>query len=1619
MSNAGQAVFNQVIADYRNALKEYRKDAESFFLGDLLSMDMEQTIKVGDKKVTASSNSKKAQSVVTQCPLSGTLRLVHLFESVRFIPIGNTPYRVEAGKMVRGRFVSESVVKEGTLDAKGIAEVGKLVPGKSYRVTFYPNVKKADLDGLFASYAPVQQDLIAWLTKEWGSEHKAAWARYTMNGSGFGAHSLAAASGIGKALVGVWDDLKTIYDLLADPVGNAKKLAEFGVDAAAMARAGASEMEAAMLVLQDEALLYLYAYALVSWVKLLPPDEQTEFGAQVIASVLIDVIIGVVLTGGAGLAVRYGAKAATVARKSDRVTRLVSALVSLSKKHNLAQHAQSAKKVLVAGAARLNPAKKADLKLVDGGATTEVVQGTAAKRRFEAHTEIKQVNNTPDASKQGRTPSDQPHQPEAQTCTNGCPVSMVTGEELLALEDAQLPGMLPFTFGRLYRTSAVALDCGMGAGWSHSLAHRLERHGETLIWWDDESLAIELPLPSGSMPMVTNRLAAAAVYLGDSDDEVILAKAGSPLLHFRWQGNEGRLTALSDAYGNRLTVRADEQGRPSWLENEGGLALRLVYQGERLCALELQQFDGLHWQPQSILQRYHYDEFGRLAAAENGVGEQERYRYRPDGVILERTLAGGASFFWEWEGEGSQARATRHWSDVARFDVSYGWDDDKGEVTVANTDGSLEVYRHDSNARLVRQQDPDGAITEFDYNGQGQKVLSRDALGGETRYHYDDAWLLSLEIAPDGSETAYSYWDGRVRKVVQGEREWRFERNEQGDVTARVDPLGRQTRYGYTAQGKLSWVAQPDGSRIELGWNRLGQLIEEKGADGGLTRWRYDERGRQILRRDPRGAITRYEWDGADRLLAVHLPGGGTRRFEYNPYGKVTAEWDELGRETRYEYHDRLHLLSRRINPDGSALKYRYDNAKMFLSEIENEHGEQHRIQYYPNGLVAQETGFDGRTIAYRYDLNGHLCEKVEYGKEEAELVTRYERDAMGRLLSKQLPDGREIQFAYDAYGQLIRVDDGAWPLAFEYDKGGNLTAEHQGWASSYFQHDAMGQLAHWRLPDGNRLDYQYQDGDLWGVDLNGSELTRHQIAAGLEMRRRQGALTQQYEYDEQGRLSALRLQRGQQVARERRYGYDRSGNLLKVDDSALVTAGNPRGEQHYRYDPLDRLLEVRGELTERFMHDPAGNLLSQTQGTSFEAARTQGNRLLFSGDRHFDYDEFGRLAAERRGKGQRLLTRYEYDCQHQLIGAELPDGRRVRYDYDAFGRRIRKTVTSGADEQVTEFLWQANNLIAESRSDGAYRSFIYEPGSFKPLVQLEGEGEQAEVYHYQLDHLGTPLALTHHDGHTAWQVRYRAYGNVWKQELAEVETPLRFQGQYYDAETGLHYNRHRYYQPDTGRFITPDPIGLAGGLNNYQYTPNPTGWVDPLGLSNVPGQCPDNSDVVQQKHQEGMEAPPSVGASKPDFYVGPSGPASTLPSTGYRYMRYLNDDGSVNRFAQKAMDTGEVRLSYFGFDKFDTGEQVTEAFQIKAPKHVTSSDTTGSWSDGRLRIKFDTLQLFDESGKLKVKVPNSHGGEGPDLEPFTEAYPQYGKGGARQLVPNDGEDIFIKVDEIDILPGE
>ncbi|NVZ95738.1 RHS domain-containing protein, partial [Pseudomonas sp. D6002] len=219
---------------------------------------------------------------------------------------------------------------------------------------------------------------------------------------------------------------------------------------------------------------------------------------------------------------------------------------------------------------------------------------------------------------------------------------------------------------------------------------------------------------------------------------------------------------------------------------------------------------------------------------------------------------------------------------------------------------------------------------------------------------------------------------------------------------------------------------------------------------------------------------------------------------------------------------------------------------------------------------------------------------------------------------------------------------------------------------------------------------------------------------------------------------------------------------------------------------------------------------------------------------------------------------------------------------------------------QTTEFFWQGEKLIAEHNADH-HQSYLYEPNSFRPLALLKGYGpEDAKPFHYQLDHLGTPQELTAPDGEIVWSAHYRAYGQIAKLDVNTVTNLLRFQGQYFDPESGLHYNRHRYYNPDIGRYLTPDPVKLAGGLNGYLYVPNPTGWVDPLGLNTCPG-----GDGCKPTHR--AEDPTSKAKVNEGDVEPPKGFDSKLSRNGA--LRRAKEIGGIPRSAQPiAVERDKIR---------------------------------------------------------------------------------------------------------------
>ncbi len=427
------------------------------------------------------------------------------------------------------------------------------------------------------------------------------------------------------------------------------------------------------------------------------------------------------------------------------------------------------------------------------------------------------IDSIDDSPRVSKNPNGQAITSAEQTVTDGCRVSMVTGEALLMLTEGELPGVLPFAWKRVYRSSAVDLDCGVGFGWSHALAHRLAVVGDSLVWTDHENRSSTFALPSIARPAIRNSLAEAAICLGASPDELIVTQAARRY-HFR----DTLLTSISDAYDNRLHISRDATGHIQRLSNQAGQALLLRYEQAHIVAVDYQTFDAQSplsdaWITRQTLVSYRYDAHQRLVEATNAAGQSERYRYDAQQVMLQRSSAAGASFFWAWQRVGKAARCVRHWASGSQMDTHYAWDD-RGGVTLLRADGRRQVYVHDPRARLVQRIDAHGAQYFMSYDKQGRLTVEQDPLGAVTAYQYDQAGRLIWLFPGEDEPISYEYANGFLHLVRRGHAVWIFQRNKQGDITRKTDPDGNVTVYRYDTRGLLTEVRYPDGhlTRLDL-----------------------------------------------------------------------------------------------------------------------------------------------------------------------------------------------------------------------------------------------------------------------------------------------------------------------------------------------------------------------------------------------------------------------------------------------------------------------------------------------------------------------------------------------------------------------------------------------------------------------------------------------------------------------------------------------------------------------------------------------------------------------------------------------------------------------------------
>ena len=345
--------------------------------------------------------------------------------------------------------------------------------------------------------------------------------------------------------------------------------------------------------------------------------------------------------------------------------------------------------------------------------------------------------------------------------------------------------------------------------------------------------------------------------------------------------------------------------------------------------------------------------------------------------------------------------------------------------------------------------------------------------------------------------------------------------------------------------------------------------------------------------------------------------------------------------------------------------------------------------------------------------------------------------------------------------------------------------------------------------------------------------------------------------------MDGLPLKRTNALGHTFAYAYDKAGNLIQSADQRS-------GVLHYVYDKIGRIQEARNSQTgrsETFAFDPAHNILDiptstpspvgegkttapisddpKTQGRLKSPANpnpVSGNRLKEYNGIEYTYDALGNLIYRQLPNGENQY--YQYDLENQLVRAEIkkPAGNTEiwTYAYDPFGRRLSKErqdklAWTSTDPKRTHFVWDGSRLLQEYTYKGCYTYIYTDQDSYEPLAQIFDNAKDGKQYlaYFHTDQVGIPREMTDIHGNLLWYGEYTAWGRLKKdgRVYKDAHQPFRLQNQYYDEETGLHYNLFRYYEPEAGRFVNQDPIGLLGGENLYWFAPNINIWTDTLGL--------------------------------------------------------------------------------------------------------------------------------------------------------------------------------------------
>jgi RHS repeat-associated protein len=969
------------------------------------------------------------------------------------------------------------------------------------------------------------------------------------------------------------------------------------------------------------------------------------------------------------------------------------------------------------------------------------------------------------------------HARKARKGHNGCkgnaghPVDLVTGAQLDTFLDARAGEGL-FCWQRHYSTARARQDGPVGLGFRHSYQHQLRLSPQAVRYERPDGATIDfLPLEPG-------------------EDEAVqgyhLRRLDRMHFELRHRNQEIRFEVVDGREALPTTIREGQRaiklffsGRRLVKIVEGETSYLLAYDGGKI--VELIKSVGDRSRP---LCAYTYSAVGCLTGSRHGEGGEHRYEYDERRLMTRMRDPRGYEFWWKYD---QHERCVETAGQDGLWWSRLEYDPEKRETRVAERQGGVWTYRYDENGTIRERVDPYGGVLVREVGADGSVVKEIDAGGRTIRWLYDQEGNHSARVDDLGNlyppeEDLPQLPDPLAPRWPRsgGEREWGALLNGSDDWPPGATEVRPEMREALAALADD--LPEPDtraGREPTYGYNELGQIVEEVDGEGGGRAWRHDPAGNERWYRD-----------------------GDGREYESvtTAWNLVGAEIDPAGHTTTYGYTS-TEQVSQIIDPRGTTCQYGYDEKDRLVS-------------FSRDGLLRE---------TYRYDSGDRLIEKRDGA---GELLLQLSYDERCLVARRQLGGGGEHRLAHDAAGRPIEASTDQHQVLIRRDPRGRIRSDLVDGRGIENRGDER--KWEWTLFDRFRFHHHFDAGILTIEDPTGG---RHRIQVdprGRLLRQHPSGTAELSQYDREGRCQAKVVRRAQQGKLDGwtlRYDYSPEGDLLRAFDSE-------RGLVRYQFDPAHRLV-ARNALDgrEEYSLDAAGNLLAQPGLT--HVLLGPGNQLASANGQQLIYGDRDNLVERRGLEGQ--LVRYFYDAFDMLTRVEDRCAEAWTAEYDALGRRL----ACGRGKRQTRFYWEGDRLVAEVAPDGRLRVYVHagqnslSPCLFVDYETVDAAPERGRVGALFVDQSAMPIAAEDVTGRLVWRAaRVHPYGRVEVAPGNEIEIALRWPGHYFDGETGLHYNRYRYYDPVLGRYLQVDPLGQAGGMNLYAYPPNPLVDVDVLGLT-------------------------------------------------------------------------------------------------------------------------------------------------------------------------------------------